>query len=71
MGSDEQALRELHATWIEAVNAGDLARLLGLMAEDVVLLNPGQAPVGREGFPAVRTSRNPRSRSCVARRPGS
>jgi hypothetical protein len=25
MGSDERAIRELHTTWIEAVNAGDLA----------------------------------------------
>jgi uncharacterized protein (TIGR02246 family) len=52
MGSDEQAIREVHATWIDAVNAGDLARLLGLMADDVVFLNPGRAPFGRDGFPA-------------------
>lgn len=50
MAPDEQALRELHATWMDAVNAGDLSRLLPLMTEDVVLLSPGQAPVGREGF---------------------
>jgi uncharacterized protein (TIGR02246 family) len=52
MGSDEQAIRELHTTWINAVNDGDLARLLTLMTDDVVFLNPGQAPIGREGFPA-------------------
>src|SRR5256714_9922759 len=50
MGSDEQAIRELHSTWIDAVNAGDLARLLTLMADDVVFLNPGRAPFGRDGF---------------------
>ena len=50
MGTDERAIRELHATWIEAVNAGDLVCLLSLMANDVVFLNPGQAPVGRDGF---------------------
>src|SRR5437763_5141383 len=50
MGSDERAIREVHTTWIDAVNAGDLVRLLGLMADDVVFLNPGQAPVGRDGF---------------------
>jgi uncharacterized protein (TIGR02246 family) len=52
MGSDEQAIREVHATWIDAVNAGDLVRLLALMADDVVFLNPGRAPFGRDGFPA-------------------
>ena len=46
----------MHTTWIDAVNAGDLVCLLGLMADDVVLLNPGQAPFGRDGFPAVFSS---------------
>ncbi|HZF48857.1 MAG TPA: SgcJ/EcaC family oxidoreductase [Polyangiaceae bacterium] len=52
MGPDERAIREVHSKWIGAVNAGDLACLLGLMADDVVFLNPGQAPFGRDGFPA-------------------
>jgi uncharacterized protein (TIGR02246 family) len=52
MESDEQAIREVHATWIDAVNAGDLDRLLALMADDVVFLNPGRAPFGRDGFTA-------------------
>src|SRR5215212_9784400 len=52
MQPDEQAVRELHSIWIDAVNAGDLDRLLSLMADDVVFLNPGQAPFGRDGFPA-------------------
>ena len=56
MEPDERALREVHATWIDAVNAGDLARLLGLMTDDVVVLNPGRAPFGRNGFPAVFSS---------------
>ena len=55
MEADERAIRALHATWMEAVNAGDLERLLGLMTEDVVLLGPGQAPVGRDGFQAAFT----------------
>ncbi len=50
MTSAEQAIRELHSTWIDAVNAGDLTRLLTLVADDVVFLNPGQAPVDRNGF---------------------
>jgi len=52
MESDEREIREVHSTWISAVNAGDLARLLTLMADDVVFLNPGQAPFGRVGFSA-------------------
>jgi uncharacterized protein (TIGR02246 family) len=52
MGPDERVIREVHSTWIDAVNAGDLDRLLTLMASDVVFLNPGRAPFGRDGFPA-------------------
>jgi uncharacterized protein (TIGR02246 family) len=51
MGPDDRAIREVHSTWIDAVNAGDLVCLLSLMADDVVFLNPGQAPLGRDGFP--------------------
>jgi uncharacterized protein (TIGR02246 family) len=50
MRPDEQAIRELHSAWIDAVNAGDLGHLLSLTADDVVFLTPGQAPLGREGF---------------------
>ena len=52
MEPDERAIREVHTTWIEAVNAGDLVRLLTLMTDDVVFLNPGQAPFGPDGFSA-------------------
>jgi uncharacterized protein (TIGR02246 family) len=55
MGSDERAVREVHTAWIDAVNAADLARPLTLMTDDVVFLNPGQAPLGRDGFAAVFT----------------
>ena len=51
MEPDERAIRDVHATWVDAVNAGDLVRLLALMAEDVVFLYPGRAPSGRDGFP--------------------
>src|SRR5204862_2849101 len=50
MGPDEREIREVHSTWIDAVNAGDLVRLLTLMADDVVFLNPGREPFGRDGF---------------------
>jgi ketosteroid isomerase-like protein len=40
MTSDEREIRKVHSIWIDAVNAGDLARLLTLVAEDVVFLTP-------------------------------
>lgn len=51
MEAEERAVRAVHTAWIAAVNAGDLARLLSLMADDAVFLSPGQAPLGRDGFP--------------------
>lgn len=53
MEADEQAVRDHHAAWMKAVNAADLASLLLLMTQDVVLLNPGGDPLGRDGFPAI------------------
>jgi uncharacterized protein (TIGR02246 family) len=50
MRSDEQAIREVHSTWIDAVNAGDLARLLVMTTDDVMFLNPGEESIGRDGF---------------------
>lgn len=51
VGSEEGAIREVHSCWIDAVNAGDLPRLLTLMTDDVVFLNPGKEPIGRQEFP--------------------
>jgi len=62
MGGDERAIREVHSAWIDAVNAGDLVRLLTLMADDVVFLNPGRAPFGRDGFSAVFPSAHQQAR---------
>jgi ketosteroid isomerase-like protein len=31
MGTDEQTIRQAHAAWLDAVNTGDIARLLMLM----------------------------------------
>jgi uncharacterized protein (TIGR02246 family) len=50
MRTDEREIHDVHSMWIDAMNAGDLARLLTLMTSDVVFLNPGQAPFGRDGF---------------------
>lgn len=53
MSNDEQAIRDHHTRWMAAVNAGDVAHLMQAMADDVVLLNPGGAPLGKAGFPAI------------------
>ena len=51
MHADEQAIRDLVTNWLRATIAGDLPRLLALMAEDVVFLAPGQPPLrGKEAF---------------------
>jgi uncharacterized protein (TIGR02246 family) len=51
MGADDHAIRELHTAWIDAVNAGNLPRLLELMTDDVIFLTPGRPPFGRDEFP--------------------
>ena len=48
----EEAIRNVHSTWIDAVNAGDLPGVLALMADDAVFLSPGQMPVRRDEFSA-------------------
>ena len=53
MHDDEQAIRELVATWLRASRSGDTETVLGLMAEDVVFLVPGHPPMrGRTAFAA-------------------
>jgi uncharacterized protein (TIGR02246 family) len=67
MGPDERAIREVHSTWIDGVNAGDLVSLLRLMADDVVFLNPGQAPFGREGFsPGFKAAHQQATINCIS-----
>ena len=51
--SDEQAIRDVISTWLRATAAGNVDAILPLMAEDVVFLRPGQAPMrGRDAFAA-------------------
>ena len=64
MASDEREIRTVHSIWIDAVNAGDLARLLNLVAEDVVFLTPGQAPFGRESFSSNFMAAHKQMRIC-------
>src|SRR6266568_4330738 len=67
MVSDEQEIHEVHSAWIDAVNAGDLVRLLTLMADDVVFINPAQAPFGRDGFSAAFSAAHQRVRiRCIS-----
>jgi uncharacterized protein (TIGR02246 family) len=53
MSEDERAIRELVATWMKASQDGDLATVLGLMADDVVFMVPGREPFGKEAFAAA------------------
>src|SRR3954466_12221672 len=64
MRPDERAIRELHATWIDAVNSGDLARLLTLMTDDVAFLNPGEVCFGRDGFSTKFSTAHQQLRIC-------
>ncbi|MDB5773126.1 MAG: SgcJ/EcaC family oxidoreductase [Burkholderia sp.] len=51
MTDDEKEIRNLVARWHSATAEGDVETVLGLMAEDVVFLVPGQAPMrGRSTF---------------------
>jgi uncharacterized protein (TIGR02246 family) len=49
---DEQAIREVIATWLRASAAGDTATVLALMADDIVFLVPGRPPFGKAEFAA-------------------
>jgi len=66
MVSDQREIHAVHSTWIDAVNTGDLGRLLTLVAEDVVFLTPGQAPLGREGFSSNFMTAHQQMRICCA-----
>jgi|ERR1700730_5574701 uncharacterized protein (TIGR02246 family) len=57
MQNDEQAIRDLIATWLSASKAGDTEKVLSLMADDVVFLVPGQPPMlGRARFAASQSA---------------
>ena len=53
MQNDEQAIKELISTWLEASKAGDTERVLSLMTDDVIFLVSGQQPMrGKAAFAA-------------------
>lgn len=53
MTDDERAIRELVQTWMQASRTGDTAKVLSLMADDVVFTVPGQEPFGKAEFSAA------------------
>ncbi len=50
MNKDEQAIRELVATWMAASKSGDLETVLSLMTDDVIFMVPNREPFGKETF---------------------
>jgi uncharacterized protein (TIGR02246 family) len=52
MSVDEQAIREVVASWMAASQSGDLDTVLSLMSDDVVFMVPGREPFGKEAFAA-------------------
>jgi uncharacterized protein (TIGR02246 family) len=53
MSQDEQAIRALVATWMEATRRGDTEAVLALIADDVVFMVPGREPFGKDEFKAL------------------
>ena len=51
--NDERAIRDLVATWMAASQAGDTAKVLSLMADDVIFQVPGREPFGKEAFASM------------------
>ncbi|HTH53644.1 MAG TPA: SgcJ/EcaC family oxidoreductase [Edaphobacter sp.] len=51
--NDEQQIRNVIDTWMQASREDDLDTVLGLMTEDVVFLTPGNPPMRRKDFAAA------------------
>lgn len=57
MSDDEKEIRRLVETWMSATRRGDLETVLGLMAEDVVFLVAGKAPmIGKAAYASAARS---------------
>jgi uncharacterized protein (TIGR02246 family) len=52
MDRDEQMIRSLVQTWMDATLAGDLPRVLDLMDDDVVFLGASRPPMRKDAFAA-------------------
>lgn len=57
MHNDEQAIRQLVATWMAASKAGDVETVLSLVSDDVVFLLPGQPPMRKADFAGAARAR--------------
>ena len=56
MPDDERQIRQLVADWMAASKAGDSAKVLSLMTDDVVFLRAAHPPmIGKDRFPAEMT----------------
>ena len=53
MGTDEQEIRQLVSAWMAATEAGDVEKVLSLMADDAVFLGPGRPPMRKADFAAA------------------
>jgi uncharacterized protein (TIGR02246 family) len=53
MSSDEQAIREVVATWMKATQVADAPTILALMSDDAVFLRPGHSPMRKPEFAAA------------------
>lgn len=53
MQNDEEEIRQLVSTWMDASKAGDVETVLSLMADDVVFLVPGQPVMRKADFAAA------------------
>lgn len=57
MATDEDAIRQLVTTWLDASRAGDTDKVLSLITDDVVFLTPGHPPMrGKAAFAASQAS---------------
>jgi uncharacterized protein (TIGR02246 family) len=53
MQNDEDQIREVVSTWMDASRAGDIDTVLSLMTDDVVFLLPGRSPMRKEEFASI------------------
>ncbi len=56
MTDDERAIREVMANWMTASSAGDVPKVLSLLADDAVFLVPGRPPFGKQEFAAASSA---------------
>ena len=50
MTDDEQSIRDLVQTWMDATRRGDIDTVLDLMTDDIVFMTPGREPFGKQEF---------------------